>query len=96
MDFLSVLAVSLLALIAGFVGYGLWLSNQRAIEQLRQDNLNYREQLRQGGGSSSGPGGQQDMLTTIIQMAMANPDLVKNLLGQGTGGQQPPQFPPQQ
>lgn len=85
MDTILVLGILAITAITGLVGVAIWLSNQRAIEKMKQDNLNYREELRAGRSPSSS--GSPDILTTLITTAMANPEMVNKLLG-GLGQQQ--------
>jgi len=91
METIELLLSLVLVAFAGLVGLALWLSNMRALEQMKQENLNYRASMKAG---SSVPYNQvatePDLMETIIDLATKNPDLVDKFLS-GMKGQQPPQ-----
>jgi flagellar basal body-associated protein FliL len=87
-----IIFIAVMLIIAGLVGLSLWLSNNRAVEQLKQDNLNYRRELISGsGGSPSTEGGEPDMMTGIMQFVQQNPQQVQQILQALNIGQKPPE-----
>lgn len=89
METLELILSLTLVSIAGLVGLALWLSNQRALEHMKQDNLNYRAGLKAGSGAPIHQADEPDLMSTILDLAAKNPDLVEKFLG-GMKGQQPP------
>jgi len=86
MDSLTLILCSALICITGLVGIAIWLSNQRALEKMREESLNYRAELR-AGLTAPQEGEEPDMMQTILTLAMQNPELVQKFLS-ATGNQQ--------
>ena len=88
MEGLELVIISAILCISGLVGVSIYLANARAVEQLRQDNLNYRAGIR---ASPSGyPPQQQEQefgLNQILELVMKNPEILQKL---GLGGAQSP------
>lgn len=87
MDSLTLILCSALVCITGLVGIAIWLSNQRALEKMKEESLNYRAELRAGLAAPKSGGEEPDMMQTILTLAMQNPELVQKFLA-ATGGQQ--------
>lgn len=88
MDSLTLILCSALVCITGLVGTAIWLSNQRALEKMREESLNYRAELRAGLAAPKTSGSEEpDMMSTILTLAMQNPELVQKFLS-ASGGQQ--------
>lgn len=101
MDSLTFLLGVAIVAIAGLVGIAVYLANQRAVERMTQESLNYRAELRAGGRvAPSNNEGEPDMLSQLLTLAMQNPELVKQVLGglqgQTSGQMSIPGMPPKQ
>jgi hypothetical protein len=82
----------------GLVGMALYWSNQRALEKMRQESLNYRAELRSGGGAAPyNQASEQDPITAILTLVQQNPELLKQFTAMmGNQQNQQGQLPPVQ
>ena len=87
MEGLEVVIVAAICSITGLVGIAIYLNNSRAVEQLRQDNLNYRASMKAGSYPSGQVSQEPDGMSQIINLVMQHPEILQKL---GLGGNNPP------